>query len=83
MYLLVAIETFLVFPPLFIEIFIDPSASIASTSFASTASTTLHKRCSFGLRRPLYNWLAVLVEEVENVLLVLWIPVVTGGEIVL
>ena len=44
--------------------FITPSASVAPASSNSVASTALHKRRSFGLIRPLYNCIAVFVEEV-------------------
>ena len=76
-------ETFLVFPVFFIERSIAPSASIAPVPFVFAASTALHKRRSFGLRRSLYNCLSVLVEAVQSLLKVLWVPVVTGGEIIL
>ena len=62
MSLLIAIETFLIFPVLFVEIFIAPSSSVAPASSASVASTALHKLRSFGLRRPFHNCVAVLVD---------------------
>ena len=60
--LLLSIETFLIFPVLFIEIFIAPSASVSPTSSVSVASTALYERRSFGMRRPLYRCIAVFVK---------------------
>ena len=78
-----AIETFLIFQVLFIERFIVPSASVAPASSASVASTALHKQRYFGLRCPLYNCLDVFVDKVQGMLVVLWVPVFPGGEIIL
>ena len=83
MSLIISIETLLIFTVLFIERFIAYSASVATASSASVASATLHERHSFGLRRLLYNFLAVFVEEVQGLLAVLWVPVVIGGEVIL
>ena len=83
MYLLIAIETFLIFPVLFVERFIAPSASVAPASSASMASTALHKLRSFGLRRPLHNCLSLLVEDVQGLLMVLGVSVVPGDEVIL
>ena len=64
MSLLIAIETFLIFSVFFIERFIASSAYVAPAyvapaSSASVASTALHGRYSFGLRRSLHNCLDV------------------------
>ena len=67
----------------FIESLIIPSVFVSPASSASVVSTPLHERRSFGLRRPLYNCLALLVKEVQSLLMVLWVPVVTDGEIFL
>ena len=76
MLLLLAIEIFLIrFPA--------PSASVSPASSASVASTALHERRSFGLTCPLYNCLAVFVEDVLSLLMVILVPVVPGGEIIL
>ena len=75
MSLILEIETFLIFPILFVERFIAPSAS--------EASTALHKRRSFGLRHNLHNCLSVFVKGVQGLLAVLWVPVVLGGELIL
>ena len=83
MFLLIAIETFFIFPVLFVERFIYPSASVDPNSSASVASNTLHKIRSFGLRCTLHNFLAVLVEEVKGLLAVLWVTVVSGCEVIL
>ena len=83
MSLLIAIEIFLIFTVLFFEGFISPSASVAPASSASVASTALHKQRYFGLRCPLYNCLAVFVDKVQGMLVVLWVPVFPGGEIIL
>ena len=47
------------------------------------SSTALHKFRSFGLRRPLHNCLAVLVEEVQCLLVVFWVLVVPSAEVIL
>ena len=83
MFLLISIKTFLIFPVLFVEMFVSPSASVVPASSASVSSTALHKCRSFGLRRPLHNYLAVLVEEVQSMLEVLGVSVVPGGEVIL
>ena len=64
MSLLFEIETFLIFPVFFIEMFITPSASVAPASSKSVASTALYERRSFVLICPLYNYIAVFVGEV-------------------
>ena len=79
----IAIETFLIFPVLFVESFIAPSASIIPASSAFVASTTLHERRSFEIRCPLYKGLAVIVEEVQGMLVVLGVSVVPGSEVIL
>ena len=61
--LITAVEKLLIFPLIFVERFISPSAYVAPASSASVASTALHVRLSFGLRRTLKKCLAVLVEE--------------------
>ena len=81
--IIIAIETFLIFIVLFFERFIAPSTSIASASSAFVTSTALHKLRSFGLRRPLNSCLAVLVEEMQGLLAVLGVSVVTGGEVII
>ena len=83
MSLLIAVETFLIFPVLFIEMFVAPSASVVPDSSASVSYTALHKFRSFGLRRPLHNCLAVLVKEVQSLLAVLGLSVVPGDEVIL
>ena len=83
MYLLIAIETLLIFPVLFFDRFISPSTSVALASSASVAATALHKCCSFGMHFPLYNCLDVLVEEVQILLVVIGESVVPGGEVIL
>ena len=83
MYLLIAIETFLIFPVIFVKSFFSPSTSVAPASSAFVASTALHKCRSFGLRRTLHNCLAILVEEVQSLLAVLGVLVVPGGEVIL
>ena len=83
MSLLIAIETLLTFTVLFVERFIDPYASIAPAFSASVASTALHGRRSFGLRFPLHNFLDILAEEVQGMLVVLGVSVVPGGEVIL
>ena len=83
MSLLIAIKTFLIFPVIFVESFFAPSASVVSASSASVASTALHECRSFGLHRPLHNFLDVLVEEVQSRLAVLGVSVVPGGEVIL
>ena len=83
MSLLLEIETFLIFPLLFVDSFIAPSASVSPASSASVESTSLHERCSFGLRCPLHNCLDVFVEEVQGLLAVLWVLVVPSGEVFL
>ena len=80
---LIAIETLLIFPVIFVKKIIDPSTSVPPDSSASVAATALHECRSFGMRRPLHNCLAVFVKEVQGMLEVLWVPVVPGGEIVL
>ena len=81
--LLIAVEKFLIFPLLFVKRFIAPSASVAPASSASVASTALHERRSFGLRRPLHNCLDVLVKEVQGLLAVLGVLVFPSGEVIL
>ena len=83
MFLLIVIETFLIFPLLFFERFIAPSTSVSPASSASVASTALHKCSSFGLRRTLHKCLDVLVEEVQSLLAVLGVLIVPGGEVIL
>ena len=83
MSLLIAIEKFLIFPVLFVERFIAPSAYVAPASSASVASTALHGRRSFGLRCPLHNFLDILAEEVQGMLVVLGVLIVPGGEVIL
>ena len=83
MYLLIAIETYLIFPVLFIERFIAPSSSVVPVSSASVASTALHERRSFGLRRHLQNFIAILVKEVQDLLEVFGVLVVPSGEVIL
>ena len=81
--LITAVEKLLIFPLIFVERFISPSAYVAPASSASVASTALHKQRYFGLRCPLYNCLAVFVDKVQGMLVVLWVPVFPGGEIIL
>ena len=79
MSLLIAIETFLIFPVVFVEMFIAPSVSVAPASSASVPSTALHKRRSFGLHSPLPNCIAVFIKGVQSLLEILgyWLsPVV-------
>ena len=83
MSLLIAIKTFLIFPVVFVEMFIAPSVSVAPASSASVPSTALHKHRSFGLRCTLHNCIAVLVEEVQSLLAVLGVSVVPGGKVIL
>ena len=83
MSLLIEIKTFLIFPVLFVERFVAPSASDVPASSASVPSTALHKCHSFGLRRLLHNCLAVLVEEVQIMLAVLGVLVVPSCEVIL
>ena len=83
MSLLIAIEKLLIFPLLFVERFIAPSTSVAYAFYASEASTALHKCRSFGLRCPFHNCLDVLVGEVQGLLSVLGVSVVSGGEVIL
>ena len=71
MSLLIAIESFLIFLVLSVESFIAPYASVAPAFYASVASTALHERRYFGIRLPLHNCLAVLVEEVQGLLAVI------------
>ena len=71
MSLLIAIETFIIFPVLFVEKFIAPSAYFAPASSSSVASTALHERPSFKLRLPLHNYLDVFAKEVQGLLSVL------------
>ena len=59
--LIIAVEIFLIFPVLFIERFVAPSAFVVPASSVSVSSTALHKCRSFILRRLLHNCLAVLV----------------------
>ena len=47
------------------------------------SSTALHKCCSFELRRPLHNCLAILVEDMQSLLSVLGVSIVPGGEVIL
>ena len=79
MFLLISIKKFLIFPVLFVEMFFAPSESVVSAIYASVASPALHKYRSFELHRTLHNCLDVLVEEVQNLLAVLGLSVVTGG----
>ena len=83
MFLLIVINTFLIFPVLFVEIFVAPSASVVPASSTSVSSTALHKRRSFGLRRPFHSCIAVIVKEVQSLLRVLGVSVVPGGEVIL
>ena len=83
MSLLIAVEKLLIFPVLFIKSFVAPYASVVLAYFASVSSTALHKFCSFRLRRPLHNCLAVLIKEVQSLLAVLGVSVVPGGEVIL
>ena len=83
MYLLIAIEIFLIFPVLFVKRFIYPYTSVAPASSASGASTALYECRSFGLRRPFHNCLAVLVKEVQILLAVRRLSVVLAGELIL
>ena len=83
MSLLISIETFLIFPVLFVEKFVAPSTSVVPASSAPVSSTDLYKYRSFGLRRPLHNCLAVLVKEVQSLLAVLGVSVVPSGEVIL
>ena len=70
-FFLIEIKKFLIFPVLFVKRFIAPSASVAPASSVYVASTVLYERRSFGLLRPLHNFLAVLVKEVQVMLAVL------------
>ena len=83
MSLLIAIKTFLIFPVLFVKTFISHYSSVAPAYSASVAFTALHKCCSFGLRRPFQNCLAVRVEEVQILLKVLVVSVLPGDEVIL
>ena len=83
MSLLIAIKTFLIFPVLFVEIFVAPSVSVVPASSAYVSSTALHKCRSFILRRPLHNCLAVLFKEVQIILAVLGVSIVTSREVIL
>ena len=83
MSLLILAETFILFPVLFLESFVAPSASVVPDSSASVSSTALHKCRSFGLRCPLHRCLAVLVEGVQSLLEVLGVLVVPGSEVIL
>ena len=81
--LLFAIKTFLIFPVLFVESFVAPSASVVPAPSASVSSTILQKCRSFGLRCPLHNCLAVPVEEVTSLLAVLGVSFVPSGEVIM
>ena len=83
MSLLVAIKTFIIFPVIFVKSFVAPYASVVLAYSASVSSTALHKFCSFRLRRPLHNCLAVLVKEVQSLLAVLGLSFVPSGEVIL
>ena len=83
MSLFIAIKTFLIFPVLFVERFVAPSASVFPASSASVPSTALYECRSFKLRRLLHNCLDILVEEVQSLLAVLGVPVVPGDEVIL
>ena len=83
MSLLIEIKTFLIFPVLFVESFLAPSASVVPASSASVSSTALYKCRSFGLRCPLHNCLAVLVDEVQSLLAVHGVSVLPVGEVIL
>ena len=83
MSLLIAVETFLIFTVIFTESFVAPSASIVLASSASVSSTALHTCRSFGLHCHLHNCLAVIVEEVQILLVVLGVSVVPCGEVIL
>ena len=83
MSLLIAVETFLMFPVLFIGIFVAHSSSVVPVSSTSVSSTALHKCRSLGLRCYFHNCLDVLVEEVQNLFEFLGVSVVPGGEVIL
>ena len=83
MFLLISIKTFLIFPVLFVEMFVSPSASVVPASSAPVSSTALHKCRSFGLRRPLHNCLDILVEDMQSLFAVLGLSIVPGGEVIL
>ena len=83
MSLLFAIKKFLIFPVLFVKRFVSPSSSVVTASSASVSSTALHKYRSFGICRPLHNFLAILVKEVQSLLEVLGVSVVPGSEVIL
>ena len=83
MSLLVAVETILIFPVLFIERFIAPSASVVRASSAYVSSTAFHECRPFGLRCPLHNFIDVLVKEVQNLLEVLGVSFVPVDEVIL
>ena len=83
MSLLIAIKTLLIFPVLFVESFSLPYNSVVSASSASVSSTAFHECRSFGMHCPLHNFLAVLVEEVQNLLAVLGVSVVPGSKVIL
>ena len=83
MSLLIAIRAFLILTVFFVERLIAPSASVVPPSSPSVASTALHECRSFGLRCPLQNCLAVLVEEVQSLLAILGVSVVPSGEVIL
>ena len=83
MSLLIEIETFLIFPVLFVEGFIVPSASVAPASSAYVSSTAFHERRYLGMLLPFHNCVSVFVNEVYGMLAVLWVPVVPGWEVIL
>ena len=63
--------------------FISPSVSVSPASSASMTSTALHECRSITLLCPLYNCIDVLVKEVQSLLAVLRVLVVTGSEVIL
>ena len=83
MSLLIAIDTLLIFPLLFVEGFIAPSTSVAPAYSASVSSTAFHERRYLGLRLPLHNRFSLFFNEVHGLLAVLWVPVVPGCEVIL
>ena len=83
MSLIIAIEKFFIFPVLFVERFISPSASVSTASSAYVASTALHKRRSFELCCPLQKCVYVIVEEVQGLLSIIVVSVVAGGEVIM
>lgn len=61
----------------------DQGCHLATSSSAVSSATSLSKQCSFRMSRFGHNCFAVLVKEMEGLLMVLGVMVVVGGEIIL